>query len=117
MKKELTIDGRTLALNANAATPVRYRMTFGSDLITQLSGVTKETPGFEDIVTQMAYIMNRQAEGDVSALSFEDYLNWLEGFDDPMTFINVSSDIINFYLSNVKTGSKPKNAKGPRTAK
>lgn len=117
MKKELTIDGRTLALNANAATPVRYRMTFGSDLISELSGVNKDNTDFEDVVTQMTYVMNKQAEGDVSALSFEDYLLWLEGFDDPMTFVNVASEIISFYLSNVKTGSKPKNAKGPRTAK
>lgn len=117
MKKELKIDGRTLALNANAATPVRYRMTFGSDLITEMSGISSDSPDFDSIVTQMAYIMNKQAEGDVSALSLENYLEWLESFDDPMTFVNAAKEIVSFYLTNIKTGSKSKNPKGPRTGK
>ena len=117
MKKELTIDGRTLALSANAATPVRYKMTFNSDLLTELSGVSKDSPDFQDVITQMAYIMNKQAEGDIASLSFDNYLLWLETFDDPMTFVNVAQEITNFYLQNMKTGSKSKNPKGPRTAK
>lgn len=117
MKKELTIDGRTLALNANAATPVRYRMAFGSDIIAQISGISKENPDFENIVAQMAYIMNKQAEGDLNNVSFDDFLIWLENFDDPMSFVNASTEIVSFYTANIKTGSKPKNPKGPRTAK
>ena len=117
MKKELKIDGRTLALSANAATPIRYRMTFGSDIITEMSGISKESPDFESLVTQMGYIMNKQAEGDLSSLSFENYLLWLEQFDDPLTFVNAAREIVSFYLQNIKTRSKSKNPKGPRTAK
>ena len=117
MKKEITIDGRTLALSANAATPIRYKMTFNQDLIIQLGSVKDDRSIFTETLSQMAYIMNKQAEGDLSDLSFENYLMWLEDFEDPNTFVNCSDAIVNFYLSNVKTGSKVKNPKGPRTGK
>lgn len=117
MKTEFTIDGRTLALSANAATPIRYRMTFGSDLMTQITSFTRDSSQYSDTISQMAYIMAKSAAEELNNLSFENYLTWLEQFDDPMTFVNISSDIINFYLKNVKTESKAKNPKGPRTAK
>lgn len=118
MRKELTLnDGRTLALSANAATPIRYKMTFGTDLLKELGSIEEDKTSLPDITGQMAYVMNMQAQGDVESLSLENYLIWLEEFEDPMIFTNLSKDIMNFYLSNVKTGSKAKNAKGPRTGK
>lgn len=117
MQKELMIDGRALALSANAATPVRYQMTFQSDLLNTLGKITTDSAEHLSVVSQMAYIMAKQAEGEVKRLSFENYLEWLEQFEDPMAFVNASADIISFYLQNVKTGSKAKNPKGPRSAK
>lgn len=118
MKKIITMEGRTLELCANAATPLRFKMTFNQDLLTTLGEVktTEDTlPDVGEIVAKLAYIMNKQNEGTAVDASFDDFLLWLEGFDDPMAFTLNASEIISFYMSNVKTSSKPKNARGPRT--
>ena len=117
MKKDLVIDGRTLALSANAATPIRYKMTFNQDIIIQLGDIKENRSILTETLSQMAYIMNKQAEGDLASLSFENYLTWLETFDDPNTFVDCANDLVDFYLKNTKTGSKAKNPKGPRNAK
>lgn len=117
MKKELIVDGRTLALSANAATPVRYKMAFGEDLLKALSATEDATTDLPDVVSKLAYVMNKQATQETTDLSFDNYLTWLEDFDDPNFFLLEASEIIQFYLSNVKTGSKAKNSKGPKTAK
>lgn len=117
MKKELLIGGQTLALSANAATPVRYKMAFSEDLLKALSSTEDSETDLPDVVSKLTYVMNKQALQDTADLSFDDYLLWLEGFDDPTAFLIYSADIIKFYLGNVKTGSKAKNSKGPRPAK
>lgn len=120
MRKEITMEGRTLALSANAATPLRYKMTFQEDLLTALGGVKTEgdnLPDVGEIVAKLAYIMNKQDEGTANEATFEDFLAWLEKFDDPMIFTLKAAEIIQFYMQNVKTTSKPKNARGPRTGK
>lgn len=116
MKKEIKIDGQTLALSANAATPIRFKMTFGEDLLKELSE-TERTTELPDTVAQLTYIMAKQATGETSDLSFENYLSWLEKIGDPTAFLQKSAEIIKFYLTNVKTGSKAKNPSGPRTEK
>lgn len=120
MKKTITMEGRTLDLVANAATPLRYKMTFNEDLLTTLGEVktAEETlPDVGETVAKLAYIMNKQNEGTANEASFDNFLSWLEEFEDPMTFTLCASEIITFYMSNVKTSSKPKNARGPRTGK
>jgi len=117
MQKELMIGEKALTLAANAATPVRFQMTFQCDLLNTLGKISTENAEYLGVVSQMAYIMARQAEGETKRLSFDNYLEWLEQFEDPMAFVNASADIISFYLQNVKTGSKAKNPKGPRNAK
>lgn len=117
MQKEITIAGQTLALSANAATPVRYKMIFSEDLLKDLSATESSETDLPDVVSKLTYVMNKQALQNTTNLSFDDYLQWLEGFEDPTAFLVSSAEIIKFYLGNVKTESKVKNPKGPRTAK
>ena len=120
MKTTITMDGRALALTANAATPLRYKMTFGEDLLTVLGGVKADGENLPDVgetVAKLAYIMNKQDEGTAGDASFDNFVLWLEQFEDPMTFTLNAAEIIQFYMQNIKTSSKPKNPKGPRTGK
>lgn len=119
MKTIISVEGRTLELCANAATPLRYKMIFGEDLLTTLQKRKDEETLTEigETVSKLAYIMSKQNEGTASDATFEDYLNWLETVDDPMAFTTGASDILQFYMQNVKTTSTPKNARGPRTGK
>ena len=117
MIKEFNLGGKALTLSANAGTPVRYKMTFAGDLLKDISSKESATEELPDTVSQLTYIMNKQALGETSDLSFENYLEWLEQIEDPTVFLTHSVDIITFYLQNVKTGSKVKNPKGPRNAK
>ena len=116
MKKTIETGGQALELTANAATPFRYKMTFGEDLIEMFSK-GKENLNISDTIAKLVYIMSKQNEGKASEASKEDFLNWLENFDDPMIFITSSIEIIEFYTQNMKTASVPKNPKGPRTGK
>lgn len=113
--------GTALELTANAATPLRYKMTFGQDLLVKLSSIKAEDGHLEgdisDTISKLAYVMNRQALGKANELSNDDFLSWLEGIDDPMAFITHAKDIIEFYMQNVATTSKSKNAKGPSSGK
>ena len=117
MIKEIKLGERTLTLNANAATPVRFKMTFGEDLLKILGASESDASSLPDTVAQLSYVMNKQALKEVSNLSFDDYLLWLEEFEDPTVFLQNSADIMSFYLQNVKTSSKAKNSKGPQSAK
>lgn len=62
-------------------------------------------------VSELAYIMNQQAEAkspsDLMALSYEGYFDWLDQFDS-MTFLQNATAIIDVYMNNTKSTSEPK---------
>jgi hypothetical protein len=98
MFKTIIIDGKETELMANAATPFRYKQVFGRDLFQILGNEQKaETEGVE-AVTELAYIMAKQAEKtDMNKLNYEGFLAWLEDFGS-MAFINAAEEIINVYM-------------------
>ena len=56
-----------------------------------------------ETVTQLAFIMNRQAEGvNMNTLSMDEFFTWLEGYE-PMEIVLVGQEIINTYLSSAQT--------------
>ena len=107
MTKNITLEGgKELKLAANAATPFRYKQLFGDDLlrIFQESTESKEKEiTLSETVTQLAFIMNRQAEGvNMNTLSMDEFFTWLENFE-PMEIVLVGQEIINTYLSSAQT--------------
>jgi len=107
MTKNITLEGgKELKLAANAATPFRYKQLFGDDLlrIFQESTENKEKEiTLSETVTQLAFIMNRQAEGvNMNTLSMDEFFTWLENFE-PMEIVLVGQEIINTYLSSAQT--------------
>ena len=112
MTKSITMEGgKEIKLAANAATPFRFKQLFNTDLLRIFQQSTKsEDDGMVlgDVIAQLAFIMNRQAEGaDMNNLSMDDFFSWLEGFE-AMDFVLAGEDIIDVYLSSTKTSVEAK---------
>lgn len=104
MKKSITLSGgKTVELAANAATPFRFKQLFNEDLLKifhQGSQSEENQMMIADVVTKLAFIMNRQAEGaDMNKISMDDFYSWLEDYE-PMDFIMVSQDVIEAYMQS-----------------
>ena len=78
MTKDFTLGGKALTLAANAATPIRFKMTFNGDLLKDLTPEEVNYTELPDTVSKLAYIMNKQALGETSDLSVENYIDWME---------------------------------------
>lgn len=111
MYKEITLktpngEERTVPMLANAATPIRYKMMFGKDLMnaTIFSGGDLDL----EIISRLAYILSKQAaKVDMSRLSDDDYIDWLEDFDS-MAFVDSAQDIFSVYIGSRNNTSKAK---------
>ena len=107
------IEGREVPMKATAATPIRFKGVFGEDLLkffVEMQGQDKMNDfGIAEVMQKLGYIMKAQAAGeDFAKLTPETYLDWLDGFDDPMSVMMASGDIMSLYQTNAKTSSKPK---------
>ena len=107
MFKTLNIDGREVDFSANAATPFRYRQIFHKDLLSILGNEEKAQNEGVEAVTELAFIMAKQAEkADMGKLNEEVFFEWLEGFGS-MAFVNNAEDILNIYMESTETTSMP----------
>ncbi|MCR5404350.1 MAG: hypothetical protein K6E91_11120 [Butyrivibrio sp.] len=102
---------------ANAATPLRYKMMFRKDLLTQFANAkTEDGKAINldvDFISELAFIMAMQAKAlndstiKLDALSFEMYLKWLEQLDS-FTIESNGSEIVGVYAGNNFTSSEAK---------
>jgi len=107
MFKTLNIDGKEIEFSANAATPFRYRQVFHKDLLSILGNEEKAQNEGVEAVTELAFIMAKQAEkADMGKLNEEVFFEWLEGFGS-MAFVNNAEDILNVYMESTETTSTP----------
>ena len=107
MFKTLNIDGKEIEFSANAATPFRYRQVFHKDLLSILGNEEKAQNEGVEAVTELAFIMAKQAEkADMGKLNEEVFLEWLERFGS-MAFVNNAEDILNVYMESTETTSMP----------
>ena len=122
MLKTVQIGEKEVNLLANAATPFRYKMVFGEDImvaLNQINNSKRDEGEVIDIASQLAFIMNKQAELDreaLKALTKDEYIEWLEEFES-MDFVNTTSEIFDLYLGTTKTTSKSKNPANRRNVK
>lgn len=107
MFKTIKIGETELEMSANAATPFRFKQVFKKDLLQILGNEEKaETEGVE-AVTQLAYIMAKQAEKtDMSKLNEEGFITWLEDFG-AMDFVNSAEEILNVYMDSTVGTAAP----------
>jgi hypothetical protein len=107
MFKTLNIDGKEVEFSANAATPFRYRQIFHKDLLSILGNEEKAQNEGVEAVTELAFIMAKQAEkADMGKLNEEVFFEWLEGFGS-MAFVNNAEGILNIYMESTETTSMP----------
>ena len=107
MLKTVTIDGNEIEFAANAATPFRYKQIFQKDLLQILGNEEKAQQEGVEAVTQLAYIMAKQAEkADMAKLSTDDFITWLEGFS-AMAFVENAEEILNVYMDSTTTTAAP----------
>jgi hypothetical protein len=107
MFKTLTIDGKEMEFSANAATPFRYRQVFHKDLLAILGNEERAQNEGVETVTELAYIMAKQAEKcDMNKLNVDGFMEWLEGFGS-MAFVNSAEDILSVYMDSTETTSTP----------
>ena len=107
MFKKITIDGKEIELTANAATPFRFKQTFHKDLFAILGNEAKAESEGVEAVTQLAYIMAKQAEkADMGKLNEDDFIAWLEDFS-AMAFVNSAEEILNVYMDSTVGTATP----------
>lgn len=117
MYKEIKIGDVNVPMIANAATPLRYKMIFGKDLISQFQDTEENTSKGIDSITELAFIMAKAAEAkegkaDMDKLNQSIFVEWLEKFE-PMDIPMASEEIVGLYMGNALTSVEPKkNGKG-----
>lgn len=109
MEETITIGNIEVTLRANGNTPRRYRMTFGKDMMIEISNFMKNLQSGEitvdtdfSVVENLAYIMAKQHDETIGSID-----EWLEqfGVDDVYQAMN---DIFHVWDKSKKTTSTPK---------
>ena len=97
---------RTVPMLAHAATPIRFKQLFNTDILT---GIVAADGTFDtEVVGKLAFIMAMAAvKVDMTTLSEEKYIEWLEGFDSA-TFIENAQAVFNVYIRSKSNSSKAK---------
>lgn len=111
MLKEVFFGETAVALKASAATPIRYKSIFHSDLLTDLNSIGENAENI-DVISQLAYTMALQGVGsDFTAASQDTFYSWLDQFE-AMDILTAAPEIMNVYNTNAKVTSiaKKKNA-------
>lgn len=110
MRKELTIDGKTITMVANAATPIRFKGIFHEDLLRLLDDAQNDPASAVETIARLGFVMLKQAEGaDMKAVTEDQYIEWLEQFE-PETFMDIQTlvEILGVYNKQALAEVKPK---------
>mgnify|MGYP003517079621 CR=1 FL=1 len=116
MYREIKVGEKSIPMLANGATPIRYRMTFGKDIISEFESVQTDTGKASSSIAELAFIMTKAAEAQsehkaMTTLNQESFIEWLEQFE-PLDLVLASEDIVNLYLGNEQTLSEAKKKAG-----
>lgn len=108
MYREIKIGNGTFPMSANGATPIRYRMVFGKDLISEFQKVENNYSIAIDTISELAFIMAQAgAKADMDKLNKNAYVTWLEQFE-PFDITNAAEQIVDMYMGNQATSSEVK---------
>ena len=116
----IKIGEKEVPVRATAATPIRYRQVFHKNLLPYFYGTNgAKDEEYAEMVGELTYIMARSAEGaDMTKLSEEDYLQWLEAFD-PLDIASAESatSVLNFYSGGAFTHEDVKKSPAQQSGK
>ena len=115
MTKEIMIGETAVTLRASAATPIRYKALFGSDLIKDLNSINDSGENI-DSISQIAYVMALQGVGsDFTVASIDTFFSWLDQFE-ATAIINAGAEIMDIYNKGAQTTSVSKKKNVRRSA-
>lgn len=105
MIKTITIDNKTIGFKATAATPVRYKSMFGSDLFADMAKMQNVDPttmeGFDiTVLCQIIWICAKAFDKDLPLLE-----DWFDSFDS-FPLIQVFSDVMELITASMVTEKK-----------
>ena len=88
MYREVKVGNTTIPMLANGATPIRYRMVFGKDIISEFQMAEEDNGRISSSISELAYIMAMAAEAQEGKISManlnqESFVDWLEKFEGP----------------------------------
>lgn len=111
MFKEIKVGDVTVPMLANGATPIRYKMVFGKDLIVEFQG-GDNAAAIADMIPELAFIMAMAAKAkdgntDMSLINKDQFITWLEQFE-PLDLPMAGEAITNLYVNNTIPTSEAK---------
>lgn len=113
MEKTIKIGGESIKMKATAATSLFYRKCFHQDLMQAITRATESGDSVAvdvEIITNLAYIMAKEAKGKAFEASEEDEIKWLSQFDSFDLIENeTAAEIIGLYTGQQETTSESKN--------
>ena len=113
MFKEIQIGEKTVGMVANGATPIRYRMIFGKDLISEFQGAGENDTGrVSNSISELAFIMAMASDAkdgkvNLDKLNQESFVKWLEQFE-PRDIAMAAESVIDVYMGNQTINSESK---------
>jgi hypothetical protein len=111
MYAEIMIGGKAVPMEANAATPFRFKQIFHRDFLA-LAAKGLEDAEAAELGTQLAYVMAMQgAKADMTKVNEESFFSWLDGFE-ANDIIIVLDQVMGLYNGNAKASVEPKKKKG-----
>lgn len=116
MYREIKVGEKSIPMLANGATPIRFRMVFGKDIMTEFSKVKEDTGVATTSIAELAFIMAKAAEAQgekkpMSTLNIDSFIDWMEQFE-PMDLVLAADEIVDLYLGNEVTMSEAKKKAG-----
>lgn len=106
MKQTIKIGEKSVQMEANALTPIKYKKAFGDDVfkgMTQLKKASGDPSKFDsEFMFRIAYIM--AVQGGSKACGFEEWLSMFEFMDIYAALPQIAS----LWGSSIKTTSTPK---------
>lgn len=122
MYKEIKVGDTTIPMLANGATPIRYRMVFGKDIISEFQMAEEDGGRVSSTISELAYIMAMAAKAQdektsMTNLNQDSFVEWLEKFE-PMDLTMAAEEIVDVYMGNQITHSEvKKKVKEPQNGK
>jgi hypothetical protein len=109
MYREIKIGAKNVPMKATGATPIRYRLVFKEDVLTEFSSVGDNYAVAIDTLSKLAFIMAMSADDsvDMSKINIDSFVNWLDGFE-PFDITNASDEIVDLYMGNTVGQSEVK---------
>ena len=110
MQTTVKIGEVEVSMRSTAATAIRYRNVFHTDIMKELMEINPEKIDATVIekIQQLGFIMAKTAEGaNMTQLSADDYMDWLDKFDS-LAMMQAAKDIINVYVGGKVSESELK---------